>query len=75
MPALSKHLKCSLRFTVLIQVVITLFAVGPVPLVFPAEHHTNPILLSSAEDVDPSVGRFRNMVQTAVVPVKVGGML
>lgn len=23
------------------------------------------------EDVDPSVGRFRNMVQTAVVPVKV----
>lgn len=22
------------------------------------------------EDVDPSVGRFRNMVQTAVVPVK-----
>lgn len=25
-----------------------------------------------AEDVDPSVGRFRNMVQTAVVPVKVG---
>lgn len=26
-----------------------------------------------AEDVDPSVGRFRNMVQTAVVPVKVRG--
>uniref|UniRef100_A0A8D2MZG0 Nuclear inhibitor of protein phosphatase 1 n=1 Tax=Zonotrichia albicollis TaxID=44394 RepID=A0A8D2MZG0_ZONAL len=25
------------------------------------------------EDVDPSVGRFRNMVQTAVVPVKVWG--
>ena len=24
-----------------------------------------------AEDVDPSVGRFRNMIQTAVVPIKV----
>lgn len=24
-----------------------------------------------AEDVDPSVGRFRNMVQTAVIPIKV----
>lgn len=24
-----------------------------------------------AEDVDPTVGRFRNMVQTAVVPIKV----
>lgn len=23
------------------------------------------------EDIDPSVGRFRNMVQTAVVPMKV----
>lgn len=28
-------------------------------------------VLPFAEDVDPSVGRFRNMVQTAVVPVKV----
>lgn len=24
-----------------------------------------------AEDIDPSVGRFRNMVQTAVIPIKV----
>lgn len=24
------------------------------------------------EDIDPSVGRFRNMVQTAVIPMKVG---
>ena len=23
------------------------------------------------EDIDPSVGRFRNMVQTAVIPIKV----
>lgn len=29
------------------------------------------ISLTPTEDVDPSVGRFRNMVQTAVVPVKV----
>lgn len=28
-------------------------------------------VLAFTEDVDPSVGRFRNMVQTAVVPVKV----
>lgn len=27
--------------------------------------------LTLTEDVDPSVGRFRNMVQTAVVPMKV----
>ena len=54
---------------------ITLFAVGPIALIFPAEYQTNPALVSSAEDVDPSVGRFRNMVQTAVVPVKVGSTL
>ncbi|XP_036808881.1 nuclear inhibitor of protein phosphatase 1 isoform X5 [Oncorhynchus mykiss] len=31
----------------------------------------NPVcLLVFTEDVDPSVGRFRNMVQTAVVPIK-----
>lgn len=39
-----------------------------------AESFFLPTVLSYlfAEDVDPSVGRFRNMVQTAVVPVKVG---
>lgn len=29
------------------------------------------VLLTLLEDVDPSVGRFRNMVTTAVVPLKV----
>lgn len=29
------------------------------------------VLLTLLEDVDPSVGRFRNMVTTAVVPIKV----
>ena len=28
-------------------------------------------IFSSAEDVDPSVGKFRNMVQTSIVQVKV----
>lgn len=34
-------------------------------------HCCTSISLTATEDVDPSVGRFRNMVQTAVVPVKV----
>ena len=29
------------------------------------------LCLFVTEDIDPSVGRFRNMVQTAVVPIKV----
>lgn len=33
-----------------------------------AKTHISDLL---AEDIDPSVGRFRNMVQTAVIPIKV----
>lgn len=39
--------------------------------VFPFVDSESCTVLPFAEDVDPSVGRFRNMVQTAVVPVKV----
>lgn len=39
-------------------------------LYFPVPTDSLPVV-AFAEDVDPSVGRFRNMVQTAVVPVKV----
>lgn len=31
----------------------------------------NTALYLFTEDIDPSVGRFRNMIQTAVVPIKV----
>lgn len=41
-------------------------------LFFPCAHYRH-LCSCFAEDVDPSVGRFRNMVQTAVVPVKVWG--
>ena len=29
-------------------------------------------MISAAEDIDPTIGKFRNMVQTAVIPAKVG---
>lgn len=34
-------------------------------------HENKQIILTITEDIDPSVGRFRNMIQTAVIPIKV----
>lgn len=41
------------------------------PMVFSVFKYHHIYFFPFTEDVDPSVGRFRNMVQTAVVPLKV----